>query len=282
VKNRFKLLVIAALLAAIAFSIAACGDGDNGSASGSGGTLTLTDIPAEYNGKYVRFEISERGNGDLIIGGIYKQPEGFTMPVFFNVQIKNGRAVIPLYNNYTDGERYTWDDTFFYNWGWNNSNPPEPWISITADIHEKEWAKYSYEDVQLDWTAFSSITFTNGSATKSWNDGFNPSLVNGIVSGGDEWRNKVPTKLIGTWRYNGQVLFAIEANGTGSIEGQGGYKVQVRSIPQQVRFTQGSTEIGLFEFDSNGGGYMRIISGTGPFTKWVNLSGGFVFGPWEK
>jgi len=268
-----KILVVLAITALVFISC------DNGTTtSGGGGTLTLTDIPAEYNGKYVRFSIDE-GTGLLIIGGIYKQPEGFVRPGFFKVQINNGRAVIPLYHANTDGERYTWDDTFFYNWGWNDSNPPNPWISIFAAIYEEEWAQ---KPAQLDWTAFPSITFTNGSATKSWNEGFNPSLVNGIVSGSGEWRNKIPTKLIGTWRYNGQVLFAIEADGTGSIEGQGGYKVQVRSVPQQVRFTQGSTEIGLFEFDSNGGGYMRIISGTGPFAKWVNLSGGFVFGPWKK
>jgi hypothetical protein len=276
-----KFLII---LAVVGFVFMGC---DNGTTSGGGGegTLTLKDIPAKYNGKYVDFRVDDF-NEAIIRGGERKQPEGFMMPVFFNVKISNGKAVIPLYNMWHyPVEPYTWDDTFFYN------DPSDYGQSqrIAAFIWEKDWVQYSWESTRLDAVSFPTITFTNGSAIKSWNDGLDGSKswyndddrnffdrFSDIANGGIEWRNKIPTKLVGTWKYNGQELFAIGASGTGSIEGQDGYRVQVRSKPMEVKFTQGSTETGIFEFDFNGSGSMRIMSGTGPFSKWANIGkGGF-------
>ena len=38
--------------------------------------------------------------------------------------------------------------------------------------------------------------------------------------------NDVPAVLLGQWAYNGNELFAIEPNNTGSVGGQGSYSVQ--------------------------------------------------------
>jgi hypothetical protein len=53
-------IAIIAFVVIIGFSFAACGGGGGGSGggdggSGSGGTFTLTDIPAEFNGKKASF-----------------------------------------------------------------------------------------------------------------------------------------------------------------------------------------------------------------------------------
>ena len=62
-KKTLKLFGIIALVAVIGFSMAACGgDDDNGGGGGGGGggtasVITVTNIPAEYNGKYIRVEI---------------------------------------------------------------------------------------------------------------------------------------------------------------------------------------------------------------------------------
>jgi len=94
----------------------------------------------------------------------------------------------------------------------------------------------------------------------------------------------IPSKLVGSWKYNGQVLFIIKADGTGSIGNAGGYNVNVLEFKDghkdgnsyilpwgNVSFNQGSTETGRFEFSLNGDGAMWIQYGTGPFAAWANI-----------
>ena len=106
--------------------------------------------------------------------------------------------------------------------------------------------------------------------------GFAMAACGGGGEGDVGWNNGFPSALQGEWRYNGQLLFAISADGSGYgwVDGEGGYTVQTRNIELyngEVRFLQSNTEIGQFSYSLNGDGDMWIKSGTGPFAKWVDL-----------
>jgi len=164
-KKTFKSFLLIALLAAIAFSVAACGDGNNDDDSGAEGTLTVTDIPAEYNGKYIRFLV-----GDIIRGA---------------ETISKGKAVIPLTVLNTGGKRYTGNDTFVFNWSYGDDYPAREgeWWHICLWLYET--AEFNTPDFICQW-AFPTITFKNGSTKKSWNDGCEPYLATGIAHGGSK------------------------------------------------------------------------------------------------
>ena len=60
---------------------------------GGGGTLTLTDIPSKYNGKYVGLEAEGINNESYLIGARNVDPEKGDL---YFVRISGGRAAIPL------------------------------------------------------------------------------------------------------------------------------------------------------------------------------------------
>jgi hypothetical protein len=148
-KNIIKLIGIIALVAVIGFSFTACGDDDDDN-GGGGGTFTLTDIPSEYNGNYVAFIIDQDGYGTNNAWGSTDE-DGWAnnWP-----RISNGRVSIPLWaydpDNATGFTRYTLTET----------------LSCSGYIVPKDGIFTSY----LVYFEFYSISFTNGNATKSWND----------------------------------------------------------------------------------------------------------------
>jgi hypothetical protein len=163
-KNLFKVFGIIAFVTVIGFSFAACGGGggggsggsggggggggdDGGSGIGTGGTFTLTDIPAEYNGKYVYFgsdmfaSIEVRGcaNGKWGI-------QDYSI-------ISDGEVIIPLWidtKTKTGIVRYTNNDTLDCRFNIYSSK-----TSLTGNFITQ---------------SFFSVTFSNGNATRSWND----------------------------------------------------------------------------------------------------------------
>jgi len=151
-KKTIKVLTIIALAAIIGFSMAACEeDDDDGNGNGSGGVFTLTNIPPEYNGKYAYFA------GFYVIGAqsIDKSMQTVTLP-----QISNGSVNLPLWK---EGKKYSGNDT---------ETDSKVYIFDSAQISvdtstdtaiATRYFFYSYNSVQ--------IVFTNGNATKSWNDG---------------------------------------------------------------------------------------------------------------
>jgi hypothetical protein len=132
------------------------GNGDNSpTTGGNGGTFTLTNIPLKFNGMYVLLEAEDVDSyysddyleshiflGSLEEDEITKQP-----------RVSNGRISIPIWIETDDGDlvRYSGNDTvalgvaFF---DWNDGN------------FESRGAIY-----------FIPVTFSNGSATKSFDDG---------------------------------------------------------------------------------------------------------------
>jgi len=128
-----------------------------GNASGG---FTLTGIPAQYNGKYARFTGS---GGEVMLTGY----QNMTSNDIILPQIANGKVTIPLWevrdvNNPSSWVRYTGNGTFmagvvnFYNSGSDNVNKNGPEILNIM---------------------FMFITFSNGSATKSWSDSLTGPLL---------------------------------------------------------------------------------------------------------
>ena len=141
-KNTIKVLGIIALVAVIGFAFIACDDGSKDDNGGGGGTFTLTNIPSEYNGKYLFIWF----NGSAFWGTMSDSgvPNDYII-------ISNGRASVPLWEIADDGvgfQRYTRTET----------------ASCKADILNNRGSG------NLEHFEFYSISFTNGSATKSWND----------------------------------------------------------------------------------------------------------------
>jgi hypothetical protein len=145
-KNFIKWFGIIALAAVIAFSFAACGDdsGGNGGGGGEPSTFTLTDIPDEYNGKYVE------GGGwlDEVSTYVvcYQDPDTEA-----GILISNGRVSIPMWvydkNDNYKIVRYTGNGNGFLGLNIKNS---------------------ATEDTRLILIQFQDVTFSNGGATRSW------------------------------------------------------------------------------------------------------------------
>jgi len=129
-----------------------------------GGTLTVTDIPSEYNGRYVLFEANS-GNITYIRGyqSVNESTETTTLP-----QISNGRVNIPLWlwinneaaNSFSLKSEYTGNDTI----------SREDWYFNFAILGDGVLSPLSLP-VLLARIEFTSITFSNGSAAISANTG---------------------------------------------------------------------------------------------------------------
>jgi len=144
-------LLIVALVAAIGFSITACDDGSGGP-GGGGGTFTITGIPPKYNGKYVTFS-----GGDGVNFVLYNYEPGKRTTL---ARISNGRVSMPLWKMNMDSSmtRYSGNDTCSLV-GF-----------ITADSTVSAGGLAGSQTVPDAAILVRSVTFSNGSATKSWNE----------------------------------------------------------------------------------------------------------------
>ena len=170
-----KILFLALPLAMFAFGSAlmSCdtspdpmaGSGNNRSGNANaGGTLTVTDIPAEYNGRHVLFEANS-GNVTYIRGyqSVDESAETTTLP-----QISDGRVSIPLWlwinnvaaNSFYLESGYTGDDTVLQ----------EDWYINFVILGGGVLSPLSLPAL-LARIEFESITFSNGSAAISANTG---------------------------------------------------------------------------------------------------------------
>jgi len=148
-KNIIKLIGIIAIVAVIGFSMAACGNGDDGNGGGvnGGGTLTVTDIPAKYNGKYAYFQDSGHyvGKGYVIMGA---QSVSASQDKT-NARIANGSVTMSMYTNGNGGVKgYYGNDTLT--------------TLITFSIYDS-----ATSDDAIAIGSLSGGTFSNGSLTVS-------------------------------------------------------------------------------------------------------------------
>jgi hypothetical protein len=124
---------------------------DNGG-NGSGGTFTLTGIPAEYNGEYVAL-LAYTVSDEVTMTG-YQSFNSSEQKVTA-CRISNGSVSLPLWvGPVASAVRYSGNDTVGT---LNIARSPQLFTSIV---------------VANSIIRFNSVTFTNGSATRSWSDGY--------------------------------------------------------------------------------------------------------------
>jgi hypothetical protein len=114
------------------------------------GIFTLTDIPAQYNGKYAIL-FADGSNDWNLWGCIIENSTGSTLP-----QISGGKVVIPLFL----GGVYTGNDTYV--------TTPDFSSRIFVKLVNNKVIKNL--DEPGDAVFFNSVTFSGGSAKKSYND----------------------------------------------------------------------------------------------------------------
>ena len=142
----FKMLIIMTVFSILGIS---CHEFFNG-------TFTLTDIPSEYNGKYVFLESDEFTNGDYLLGA-----RGFKMPDFTGTlpRITNGSVRIPIWYVTSDEEK-------IYGYKGNTM------INVEIVIFEKAEVKddWDFGNEFITDFYFTDVTFTNGNAKKSFKE----------------------------------------------------------------------------------------------------------------
>jgi len=133
--------------------------------TGSGGTVTITDIPAKYNGKYATFVAANNAGADTTVSIVGYQSVSGTLGTssFANTtfpRIANGSVSIPAWLRNADNTlvRYSGNDTFDI-FG----------ISIQEGGTAGEAAAKGTSNL-LVACQFSSVTFSNGSAARSRNN----------------------------------------------------------------------------------------------------------------
>ena len=154
-KNIIKLIGIIALVAAIGFSMAACDDnsgGGGGDAPGTGGGsgFTVTGIPSKYNGKYAGL-VTTAGNV-TVLG--FQSYDGRDIK---HCRISNGRVSIPLWvvnNAYSGFDKYSGNDTY---------------SSVICTI--VNYDRVGDNEDPIASVIYSQVKFSNGNATRAWNNG---------------------------------------------------------------------------------------------------------------
>jgi hypothetical protein len=156
-KKKFWLgMLVLALV--FGMTVVGCGGDDDSTGGNTGGTFTLTNIPTTYNGKYAYFQ-ANLSNGNFIYG--FNSANSATSTITL-VQITNGQVTLPMWASISS--RYSGNDTVTS----NESIGQIVMVGIfnTPTITSSEIAN----SIQAAY-AFQSITFSNGNATKSANDG---------------------------------------------------------------------------------------------------------------
>jgi hypothetical protein len=137
---------ILALALVFGMTVVGC---DDGSTNGGGGILTLTDVPSEYNGKYAWLKA---GNDEVHLLGC-QSFNNATGTVTCSL-ISNGTVSIPMW--------IFMDDEHLEGYSGNLSN-----ARLEVSIGNSKNAG----DSDLFYLTFGSVDFSNGNATKSWNNG---------------------------------------------------------------------------------------------------------------
>ena len=150
-KKNFIFPVMLVCLLALGFLFAGCGDDDEGN-----GTFTLTNIPSEYEGKYVSLRAA---NNHVFLMGA----SSFNMSVMTATfpPISNRSVTVPmwLFNSQTDYKRYSGSHTVMVT------------LAFLKDpVNDMDSSGYPVLDENeiVTWVDFETVSFSNGSASRSF------------------------------------------------------------------------------------------------------------------
>ena len=146
--NKKFFLVITAI--ALVFGMTGCLDGL------TGGKFTVTDIPAQYNGKYAALAGMKLEEGTKLAYVGYQSVDGKDMNTL--CRISNGQVNIPMWTVDADTEKvkkYSGSDT----------------IIVMVSIYDSEKQAKKDPGKPITSNVFMSVSFSNGSAAASWKSG---------------------------------------------------------------------------------------------------------------
>ena len=142
----------------LGMTIVGCGGGGGGGTppNGSGGTFTLTVIPSQYNGKYAFLWVDDFWEGESGFY-IYGCQGNINNQTIMGVRISDGKVNIPMII-----ER---NNTYELYSGNHAVNLVRVGLYDSAPIQDEG------QDDLVGIIDFSSVTFSNGSAARSWSSG---------------------------------------------------------------------------------------------------------------
>jgi len=170
--NKKFLLVLLSIALVFGVTVAGCrkgstADGDSGISVGGGGTFTLTNIPPKYNGKYVFFGGAQSSGNSWAVAGAQRMD----VKQANLSRISNGSVSVPTWKcygsngkTYTKVERYSGNDAFSV-----------VLVAITDKSELPAAEELNMGDI-IGGIMLTSVAFSKGSATKSWNDGIGVNL----------------------------------------------------------------------------------------------------------
>jgi len=152
---------------------------------GTQSSLTITDIPAQFNGKYISFiGVLDNYEGSFHIRGcdsyshIINLTTGLGTLSYSCTQINNGRAVLPMW---MVGTTTFTSEIYEDIWVKFTGNGTFRAVGSEAEIFSSRNQQFitgndeyatAIAEATLAYIIFTkAITFTNGKATVSWNDG---------------------------------------------------------------------------------------------------------------
>jgi hypothetical protein len=147
--NKKFLLVITVIALVFGMTTSSCFGGL------TGGKFTVTDIPAQYNGKYAALAGMNLNKTNLAYVG-YQSVNGKDMNTL--CRISNQRVSIPMWTVDADTEKvkkYSGSDT----------------VMVMVSIYDSETQAKKDPQKPINSNMFMSISFSNGSAAASWKSG---------------------------------------------------------------------------------------------------------------
>jgi membrane protein implicated in regulation of membrane protease activity len=150
------------------------GNNNNNGNNSDGGTFTLTGIPAQYNGKYALINAGGETVATNIMGfnTINMSTVTITLPV-----ISNGSVSMPMWIPTNSGESFT-----------RYSGNHTLWVDVVITNRQSFHDDSELNEFYVTEIRFDSVTFSNGSATRSWSQGnSNNGNNSGNTGGAPQW-----------------------------------------------------------------------------------------------
>jgi len=152
-KNAIKVFGIIAMMALIGYSFISCGGSNSPTGNGNaGGVFILTGIPEDFNDMHAI--LIEGEAVETIMGFTSMTVQTMNLP-----RIANGRVEIPMWVIAEQASRWFGYATLYILVG----------IIPASSVLMEELG-----DKLADARAFDTVLFVNGSATRTWGDGYAP------------------------------------------------------------------------------------------------------------